>query len=423
MQVKDRRLVATDADVVQLALAAPDGREAARMARGGPHRPPLPSGRTRQYSLCGDPRQEREYQVAVRRIPDGGGGSVEVHGLTVGQTVEISEPRNAFMMPLPGSGSRAQKLRFIAGGIGITPILPMARLAERLGVPWSMCYTGRHRKSLPFLDELLAFGDKVTVRTDDEHGLPSAAELLDGVDERTAVYVCGPPPMIEAVRRNIPLDGGTELHIERFSPLPVVDGTPFELELARSAEVVAVGGDQSALAALRAARPNVSYSCQQGFCGTCVQRVLAGEVEHRDTTLTDAATGGRSDAGLRLPGQVRGGPAGVGPLRPRQPNLRSRGSRSCSNSSRNRRWSWPGAWNTRWFSPYRRTAPTFSTASSGSDATIQRLATCSIGRASAAFSISIGSWMLVLLLGGQRQRRPEPGVLQRQLRGRCRRRS
>ena len=125
----------------------------------------------------------------------------------------------------------------------------MARLAERLGLPWSLCYTGRHRDSLPFLDELLAFGDKVRVRTDDEHGLPTAAELLDGVDARTAVYVCGPPPMMEAVRRSIPLDWGTELHVERFSPLPVVDGAPFELELACSGEVVRVGGDQSALAA------------------------------------------------------------------------------------------------------------------------------------------------------------------------------
>jgi ferredoxin-NADP reductase len=287
MLVANRRLVARDDDVVELTLAAPDGSKLREWHAGAHIDLHLPSGRVRQYSLCGDPRDEREYRIAVRQIPGGGGGSVEVHGLGVGQTVEISEPRNAFMMPLPGSGSRTEKLRFLAGGIGITPILPMARLAERLGVPWSLCYTGRHRDSLPFLDELLAFGDKVRVRTDDEHGLPTPAELLKGVDRRTAVYACGPPPMIEAVRRSIPLDGGTELHVERFSPLPVVDGTPFELELACSDEVVGVGGDQSALAALRAARPNVSYSCQQGFCGTCVQRVLTGEVEHRDNTLTD----------------------------------------------------------------------------------------------------------------------------------------
>ena len=125
------------------------------------------------------------------------------------------------------------------------------------------------------------------MRTDDEHGLPTAAELLDGVDERTAVYVCGPPPMIEGIHRSIPADSGIELHVERFSPLPVVNGRPFELELAHSGEVVRVGKNESALAALRAIRPHLIYSCQQGFCGTCMQRVLSGEVEHRDNTLTE----------------------------------------------------------------------------------------------------------------------------------------
>ena len=287
MVVVDWRLVAEDEDVVQLTLAAPDGTKLPQWHPGAHIDLHLPSGRKRQYSLCGDPREEREFRIAVRRIPGGGGGSIEVHGLAPGQIVEISEPRNAFMMPLPGSGSRAEKLRFIAGGIGITPILPMVRLAERLDVPWSLRYAGRHRGSLPFLDELLALGDKVQIHTDDDHGLPSAAELLDGVDGRTAVYTCGPPPMMEMVRRGIPVDWGTELHIERFSPLPVVDGMPFELELVRSGEVVRVGADESALAALRGARPDVSYSCQQGYCGTCVQLVLAGEVEHRDNTLTD----------------------------------------------------------------------------------------------------------------------------------------
>ena len=287
MRVVDRCTVAENEDVVQLTLAALDGRKLPDWHPGAHIDIHLPSGRLRQYSLCGDPREEREYRIAVRRIPAGHGGSVEVHDLQVGDSVGISDPRNAFMMPVPGSASSAEKLRFVAGGIGITPILPMVRLAERLGVPWSLCYTGRHRNSLPFLDELLAFGDKVWVRTDDEHGLPSAAELLGGVDDRTAVYACGPPPMVDEIRRGIAGDWAGELHVERFSPLPVVDGMPFQLELANSHLVVEVAGTQSALAALRDARPAVSYSCQQGFCGTCVQRVLTGEVDHRDNLLTD----------------------------------------------------------------------------------------------------------------------------------------
>lgn len=286
MLIADRRLIARDEDVVELTLAAPDGAKLQRWHAGAHIDLHLPSGRTRQYSLCGDPHREREYRIAVRRIPNGGGGSIEVHGLTSGEHVEISDPRNAFMMPIPGSGSRTEKIRFIAGGIGITPILPMVRLAARLGVPWSLCYVGRHVGSMPFVDELLAFGDRVQVRTDDVHGLPSSTDLLAGVDGRTAVFACGPPPLLDAVRRGIPIGSGTELHVERFSPLPVIDGVPFELELARTSEVVQVAADQSALAALRTARPNISYSCQQGFCGTCVQRVLAGEVEHRDHSLT-----------------------------------------------------------------------------------------------------------------------------------------
>jgi ferredoxin-NADP reductase len=286
VRVLDRQVVARDPDVVQLTLAAVDGDELRAWHAGAHIDVHLPSGRTRQYSLCGDPDQRWEYRIATRHIPWGGGGSTEVHGLEIGQEIVVSDPRNGFLMPLPGSGSRASRLRFIAGGIGITPILPMVRLAERLGVPWSLRYTGRSRESLPFLDQLAAFGDKVQVRTDDEHGLPTAADLLDGVDDSAAVYACGPPLMMDLVVAAVPVS--TELHIERFSPLPVADGQPFELELARSAEVVAVGANQSTLAALREARPDVGYSCQQGFCGTCVQKVVGGEVDHRDVTLTEA---------------------------------------------------------------------------------------------------------------------------------------
>ncbi|CAN5443143.1 PDR/VanB family oxidoreductase [soil metagenome] len=288
MLISRRRLVATDDDVVELTLIPADGGTLRGWHPGAHVDVHLRSGRTRQYSLCGDPDNEREYRIAVRRIPAGGGGSIEMHALERGQTVEISAPRNAFMMPLPGSASRAERIHFIAGGIGITPVLPMVRLAARLGVPWSMCYTGRHRESMPFVEEVQALGGDVLIRTDAEHGLPTAADLLEGVEQgRTAVFACGPPLMIEAVRARIPLDSGTELHVERFSPLPVVDGAPFELVLAHSGDVVQVDGGTTALAVLRQVRPNVSYSCQQGFCGTCVQTVLSGEVDHRDATLTD----------------------------------------------------------------------------------------------------------------------------------------
>lgn len=286
MRIADRRTVAADGQVVALTLTPLDQRPLPRWNPGAHIDVHLPSGLTRQYSLCGDPQRRGEYRIAVRHSAAGGGGSIEVHGLTVGAHVEVSDPRNAFMMPVPGSASRTTRLRFIAGGIGITPILPMVRLAERRGTPWTLCYTGRSRAALAFLDELLPYGDKVQLRTDDVHGLPTAEALVDDVDPSTAVYVCGPPPMIDAVLRAIPVDSGVEVHSERFSAAPVVDGAPFELELARSGAVVGVGAEQSALAALRNAVPTVAYSCQQGYCGTCVQRVVSGAVDHRDGLLT-----------------------------------------------------------------------------------------------------------------------------------------
>lgn len=287
MRITGRRTATADGQVVALTLASLDDAPLPRWNPGAHIDVHLLSGLTRQYSLNGDPDRRDEYRIAVRRSAEGGGGSIEMHGLTVGGHVEVSDPRNAFMMPLPGSASRSTQLHFIAGGIGITPILPMVALAERQGTPWTLRYTGRNRAALAFLDELAPYGDKVRIRTDDVHGLPTAEDLLDGVDPTTAVYVCGPPPLITAVLRAIPVDSGVEVHSERFSAAPVVDGEPFELELARTGTVLKIGADQAALAALREAVPNVAYSCQQGFCGSCVQRVISGDVDHRDRLLTE----------------------------------------------------------------------------------------------------------------------------------------
>lgn len=285
--IRDKKIVAADEHVVQLTLCSPHDHPLPAWHPGAHVDVFLPSGRKRQYSLCGDPDDRRRYRIAIRRIPDGGGGSVEMHDLQIGSALEISSPRNAFYLAVPGAGSPSTRLRFIAGGIGITPILPMLRLAENLGLDWTMLYTGRRRASLPFLDELAGYGDRVHVRTDDDHGVPAAEDLLAGVDERTAIYACGPPEMITTIYSGLPARAKTELHHERFSAPTIVEGTEFEIELARSGQTITVGATQSALAALLRYCPDVAYSCQQGFCGTCVQRVLDGTVQHRDRLLTD----------------------------------------------------------------------------------------------------------------------------------------
>ncbi|WP_157114760.1 PDR/VanB family oxidoreductase [Nocardia niwae] len=287
--VTERRIEAHDQDVVSLRLAASDGRALPRWRPGAHLDLELPSGRLRQYSLCGDPADVRAYRVAVRRIPEGGGGSVEVHdALAVGTPIVARGPRNAFPFAVPGHGSPATRLHFVAGGIGITPILPMARLAHRLGIEWSMVYTGRSRDTLPFLEEIAGFGDRVLVRTDDEHGLPDASALLPGIGPDTAVYCCGPVPMTTAIATAVRGMPYVELHSERFSPPPIVNGKPFEIRFASTGELVEVGADRTALDAILASRPDRPYSCRQGFCRTCKVRVLAGEPDHRDSVLTDA---------------------------------------------------------------------------------------------------------------------------------------
>ncbi|UFS98537.1 PDR/VanB family oxidoreductase [Nocardia huaxiensis] len=277
-------------DVVSLTFTAPDGAELPRWVPGSHLDLFLPSGRQRQYSLCGDPQDRHRYRIAVRHIHDGGGGSKEIHeSLAVGDMVHIRGPRNAFRL------ADADSYLFIAGGIGITPILPMAQAAHRAGKPWRMVYLGRTRASLPFLDELAKLtAGQLDIRTDDEHGIPDMTEILREVPETEAVYLCGPTSLLTAAHRLMPGGSRAELHTERFSPPPVAGGEPFRIELERSGCAVEVGADESALSAIRRVKPDIGYSCQQGYCGTCMVKVSSGEVEHRDTKLldTERAAGG-----------------------------------------------------------------------------------------------------------------------------------
>jgi ferredoxin-NADP reductase len=289
LRVVDRTVVAHDQNVVALTLAAVDGKPLPPWYPGAHLDLYLPSGRLRQYSLCGDPADRSSYRIAVRRIPTGGGGSIEVHDdLAVGSTLWTSGPRNAFPLAVPGYGSPTQRVRFIAGGIGITPILPMLGLAERLDIDWSMVYAGRSRDSIPFLDEVARFGDRIEIRTDDLHGIPTADELLGECLDGTTVYACGPAPMLTLIREQLLGRDRIELHFERFAAAPVLDGVPFTVTIASTGQTVQVGADETLLSALQDNDIGARYSCQQGFCGTCRTRVLDGAVDHRDALLTDS---------------------------------------------------------------------------------------------------------------------------------------
>ncbi|MDV5145120.1 PDR/VanB family oxidoreductase [Streptomyces sp. SBC-4] len=243
----------------------------------------LPSGLVRQYSLCGDPADSGTYTVATRLIEDGRGGSREVHEqLHEGTEVEIRGPRNRF--PLVDAPAYV----FVAGGIGITPLLPMVRAAEAAGADWRLVYCGRSRATMPYLEEIERLGDggdRVTVVAEDESGFPELG-FLAHVPAETVVYCCGPDGLMDAVGAAMP--EGRAPRLERFSAAAPAGGTAFEVELRRSGRTVKVAADQSVLAAVREEVPGLMYSCRQGFCGTCQQRVLEGEIDHRDELLTDA---------------------------------------------------------------------------------------------------------------------------------------
>jgi ferredoxin-NADP reductase len=287
LTVVGRNVIARDQDVVALTFAGADGAPLPPWRPGAHLDIHLPSGRVRQYSLCGEPTRQDSYRIAVRRIPDGGGGSAEMHDvLSVGSQVTTNGPRNAFPLTVPGYGSPTQRLRFVAAGIGITPILPMMRHVDALEVEWSMIYAGRSRDSLPFLDEVAEFGDRIEIRTDDERGVPTADQLLGACPDGTAVYACGPAPMLTAIRAALAVRDNVELHFERFAAPPVIDGEEFSVRVASTGVTVQVGAEETLLSALQRADVWPPYSCRQGFCGTCRARVLDGGVDHRDTLLT-----------------------------------------------------------------------------------------------------------------------------------------
>ena len=266
-------------DVVALTFADVDGGLLPSWTPGSHIDVQLPSGRRRQYSLCGSPGRRTDYRIAVRRIADGGGGSIEMHdAFDVGDRLVFEGPRNAFYL-----GGQEHDVLFVIGGIGVTPILSMMRAAQQRGMNWRAIYAGRSREYMPLLDEVVSLApDRITVWADDERGgFATADDLLAGATSATAVYVCGPTAMLESVRTARDKHANAPLHYERFSPPPVVDGIPFTLELARSQRVLDVPANRSALDVMLDADPTTAHSCRQGFCGTCKVKVISGDVDHR----------------------------------------------------------------------------------------------------------------------------------------------
>ncbi|MBD3942093.1 Rieske 2Fe-2S domain-containing protein [Microbacterium sp. NEAU-LLC] len=266
--------------VVELRLRARDGARLPAWAPGAHAELRLPSGLVRHYSLCGDPRERDAYTIAVRHEPDGRGGSTELHALAEGAELELVTVRNR--MPLVA----ASAFLFVAGGIGVTPLLPLAEAAGRGSTPSAFVYAGVDAAAMAYRDRVrrLAGHEIVESRRD---GRPELASRIAALPDGAAIYCCGPEGLMDDVRR-LAAQAGIALHAEAFSPATGPGGQPFDLVLAGSGERIAVGADESALSAVRRAGHTAASSCEQGWCGSCEVAVRAGDPDHRDEVLTAA---------------------------------------------------------------------------------------------------------------------------------------
>jgi len=273
--------------VATLTLARPDGGRLPDWTPGSHIDLVLPNGLTRQYSLCGDRWDAHSYRVGVLLESESRGGSSHVHEqLQPGHLVGVGGPRNNFPL-VP-----AERYLFVAGGIGITPLLPMVQQADLLGADWRLLYLGRSRTSMAFLDELAPYGDRVVVHPKDELGPLELAGFLGEPAAGTRIYCCGPARLLAAMETACAGLPPYTLRTERCVAEEVVAPArtaPFEVELARTGATVTVTPDVSVLEAVGSAGVEVLSSCRQGICGTCETGVLDGRPAHRDSLLDDDA--------------------------------------------------------------------------------------------------------------------------------------
>jgi vanillate O-demethylase ferredoxin subunit len=243
----------------------------------------LPNGLTRQYSLCNSQDERDRYVVGVKKDAGSRGGSRCVHEqLRAGMIVPVGAPRNNFALH-----EDAPHSLLIAGGIGITPIASMVSRLRARGLAWELHYSARRREEAAFLEELGT--QHVHLHIDEEHGgaLLDIGAIVRQAPAHAHLYCCGPAPMLDAFESAASGRPAAQVHVERFSPAKVPGGGAFFVELAKSGRRIFVESGETIAEALRAHGVDVQTSCEQGICGTCETRVLAGRPDHRDELLSD----------------------------------------------------------------------------------------------------------------------------------------
>lgn len=280
-------------DICSFEFVDPQGKPLPEFTAGAHIDVHLPDGVIRQYSLCNDSTETHRYVVAVLRDANGRGGSVAMHdGLRAGMRVTVSSPRNHFELSDAATG-----YIFLAGGIGITPIMSMIAEVRARGQAFHLYYCTRSPQRTAFLRELqpLIASGNVTLHHDGgdpANSLDLAAALKD-CQPGTHLYYCGPGGFLDAVDRAGSHWPETSKHSERFSaPVAVPAGdsepeTAFEVELVRSGKTFTVPPGQSIVHVMKAHGMDVDVSCEEGYCGTCMTRYLKGEPIHRDSVLDD----------------------------------------------------------------------------------------------------------------------------------------
>lgn len=253
-----------------------------------------PNGLLRKYSLCNDPAERNRYQVAIKREANGRGGSIDlIDRVKAGDDLTVTAPVNDFGLP-----QRAQDFIFIAGGIGVTPMMAMICQVMAEKKRFRLFYCSRSPETTAFRDELSApeFKDSVTIHYDygDLSRSLDLKPILAERKNREHLYCCGPRPLMEAVRAFASHWSPAAVHFEAFSEAEThkAGDTSFKVKLARSGETIEVAADKTILEALRAHGLDVPSSCETGTCGTCKTKLLAGEADHRDLYLTGADKAG-----------------------------------------------------------------------------------------------------------------------------------
>lgn len=288
MEVTIHQIHQHNANILSFELISSNGSPLPAFQAGAHIDVHLGEGLIRQYSLANCSSEQQRYVIGVLKDPNSRGGSEYVHTqLQCGQRLTISEPRNLFALD-----PNLEEAVLCAGGIGITPILAMAKELKRQNRSFKLYYFVKTRSALAFLDDLAELGEHVHIHIDDE--ADTHCDLPHELTQRALdkhLYVCGPDGFMNFVIQTAQQQAwpDSNIHKEHFSAQTIDtsnDGS-FSIQILKTGQLIHVAQDQTAAKALEAAGVIVPMSCEQGICGTCLVNVVEGEIDHRDMYLTE----------------------------------------------------------------------------------------------------------------------------------------